>query len=69
MNNQKAHQDRVPMSQFNPSWMAGDARNPYNVHLNLTQLEVSVQLNYATATAAVLPPFHFQIKTSRTTFL
>lgn len=45
------------MSQFNPSWMAGDARNPYNVHLNLTQLEVSVQLNYAQLQLLFYHPF------------
>lgn len=45
------------MSQFNPSWMAGDARNPSNMHLNLTQLEVSVQLNYVQLQLLFYHPF------------
>lgn len=45
------------MSQFNPSWMAGDARNPSNMHLNLTQLEVSVELNYAQLQLLFYHPF------------
>lgn len=47
MNSWKPHQDRVPLSQFNPSWMTSNARNPSNMHLDLSQLEFSVWLNCA----------------------
>lgn len=47
MSSWKPHQDRVPLPQFNPSWMAGDALNPSNLHLDLSQLEFSVWLNCA----------------------
>lgn len=37
--------------------MAGDARNPSNILLDLTQLEVSVQLNYAQLQLLFYHPF------------